>query len=198
MKLGRPSPGSPLLMLVTCAALLASGHLAGATPDEPAGARPSPYRLPWPEGVSRLCIQGNQGIVSHKGRGRYSFDFVMPVGAPVCAARAGLVVTVEVSHAGRGNRAPNNKIGVRHDDGTLAWYLHLKQGGARVRVGESVRQGQVIAASGNVGRSLLPHLHFHVSDGAGATLPIRFSDVDRDGGLPRMLRRYRSGNAPSP
>ena len=66
---------------------------------------------------------------------------------------------------------------------------------SRVAVGQRVRQGDVIAASGNVGRSLLPHLHFHVTGPDGTTLPISFREVRPDG-VPRMLRRYRSTNAP--
>jgi murein DD-endopeptidase MepM/ murein hydrolase activator NlpD len=158
----------------------------------------SPYRLPWPGGVAWQCIQGNRGIVSHKGPTRFSYDFGMPVGSHVCAARAGTVVTVIDSHTGRGFSAPNNKVGIRHEDGTIGWYLHLEQGGSLVRVGEAVERGQEIARSGNVGLSLVPHLHFHVSRGKRATIPVTFKDasVRVDEGIPRMFRRYVSENAP--
>ena len=158
----------------------------------------SPYRLPWPGGVAWQCIQGNRGIVSHKGPTRFSYDFGMPVGSHVCAARAGTVVTVIDSHTGRGFSAPNNKVGIRHEDGTIGWYLHLEQGGSLVRVGEAVERGQEIARSGNVGLSLVPHLHFHVSRGNRATIPVTFRDasVRVDEGIPRMFRRYVSENTP--
>jgi murein DD-endopeptidase MepM/ murein hydrolase activator NlpD len=156
----------------------------------------SPYLLPWPAGIAYLCAQGNRGVVSHKGAGQYAYDFAMPVGSDVCAARAGVVNKIIVRHDGQGTRAPNNLIAVDHGDGTTGWYLHLKQRGSYVEVGATVRQGQRIGASGNVGRSLIPHLHFHVKDQTGNTIPITFRDVAVDHGIPRMFRHYTSGNTP--
>ena len=154
----------------------------------------SPYRLPWPGGTTRFCAQSNRGIVSHRGAEEYAYDFSMPVGSLVCAARAGTVSKVEVSRDGRGLRARNNYVCVDHGDGTRAWYLHLRKGGSRVRVGEQVAQGQIIASSGNVGRSLAPHLHFHVEDQAEGLVPVSFADVTRHQGIPRMFFWYTSGN----
>lgn len=154
----------------------------------------SPYRLPWSEGVERLCVQGNRAVVSHRGDGEFAWDFAMPVGSEVRAARGGQVVRVVVSHDGNGTDRPNNLIAIDHGDGTVGWYLHLVQGGSLVREGDRVRQGQPIARSGNVGRSMLPHLHFHVRDGTGKTIPLSFRDVEEDRGVPRMFGRYVSGN----
>ena len=156
----------------------------------------SPYLLPWPVGVTYLCAQGNRGVVSHKGAGQYAYDFAMPVGSDVCAARAGVVTKIVVRHTGQGTSAPNNLIAIDHGDGTTGYYLHLKKGGSYVVVGETVHRGQRIAASGNVGRSLIPHLHFHVKGRAGKTIPITFRDVAIDLGIPRMFRHYTSGNSP--
>lgn len=156
----------------------------------------SPYLLPWTGGETRFCIQGNRAVVSHRGWEEHAFDFVMPVGTDVRAARAGTVVKVVVEHDGNGRNWPNNRVVVRHEDGTLAEYLHLKKDGSYVKVGDAVAQGQVIAASGNVGNSMLPHLHFHVTDAErSTTLPITFKDVSIHEGLPRMLHHYTSGNA---
>ncbi|MBI3823878.1 MAG: M23 family peptidase, partial [Planctomycetes bacterium] len=41
-----------------------------------------------------LCGQSNRGVVSHRGFEQYAYDFTMPVGAEVCAARGGLIVNV--------------------------------------------------------------------------------------------------------
>ncbi len=121
----------------------------------------------------------------------------MPEGAEVCAARSGEVVTVVQHHDGHGYRWPNNRVVVRHDDGTLGSYLHIRKGGSLVAEGDRVSQGQGIALSGHVGNSALPHLHFHVSDPArGETVPVSFADVTRHCGVPRMFFRYTSGNAP--
>lgn len=155
----------------------------------------SPYRLPWPAGTTRYCIQGNRAVVSHRDWEEYAFDFIMPVGSDVCAARAGEVVEVVVSHDGHGYKWPNNKVVVRHEDGTLGNYLHLKRDGSKVSVGDHVVQGQVIAESGHVGNSMMPHLHFHVTDAKRKhTLPVSFTDVESEDGVPRMLHFYTSGN----
>jgi murein DD-endopeptidase len=50
-------------------------------------------------------------------------------------------------------------------NGRYAFYAHVVPGSLRVRVGERVRRGQVIALVGNSGNSTEPHLHFHVVDG---------------------------------
>jgi murein DD-endopeptidase MepM/ murein hydrolase activator NlpD len=120
----------------------------------------------------------------------------MPVGSDICAARAGEVIKVVADRDGHGYQWPNNMVVIRHDDGTTGSYLHIRKDGARVAVGDKVTQGQVIAASGHVGNSMLPHLHFHVADPEGkGTIPISFSDVKRDRGIPRMFKWYKSGNS---
>jgi murein DD-endopeptidase MepM/ murein hydrolase activator NlpD len=155
----------------------------------------SPYRLPWPAGVTRFCVQGNRAVVSHREPTReIAWDFVMPVGSDVLAARGGRVSRVVVEHEGRGTDAPNNLIAIDHGDGTSGWYLHLEKGGALVAVGDLVKQGQKVGRSGNVGKSMLPHLHFEVRGPDGTTLPVSFADVAQDRGVPRMLRSYTSGN----
>jgi hypothetical protein len=50
-------------------------------------------------------------------------------------------------------------------DGRYALYAHLQPGSLRVKLGDKVRAGQVLALLGNSGNSDAPHLHFHVVDG---------------------------------
>ena len=157
----------------------------------------SPYRLPWAAGQTHLCVQGNRGIVSHHGWERFAYDFAMPVGTDICAARGGKVISVVVCHDGHGHNWPNNLIAIEHDDHTLGYYLHLRKDGSRVKAGDIVKQGQVIAESGDVGNSMMPHVHFHVTDASRkTTLPITFSDVSQDAGIPRMFKTYTSANRP--
>lgn len=56
----------------------------------------------------------------------------------------------------------NNYVIIRHDDGTLAQYCHLKKGGCIVKPGQVVATGQLIAHSGNTGFTSGAHLHFCV------------------------------------
>jgi murein DD-endopeptidase MepM/ murein hydrolase activator NlpD len=153
----------------------------------------SPYRLPWKPGIRRLCCQGNRAIVSHRSRNgeTFAYDFAMPIGTEVCAARGGVVTLVTDFRDGNWPGWPNNQIWIRHDDNTSGVYLHFRKEGSRVHVGQRVAQGDVICESGNVGNSLGPHLHFEVRRG-GQTIPVTFADVPGDG-IPRFLRRYTSG-----
>jgi murein DD-endopeptidase MepM/ murein hydrolase activator NlpD len=50
-----------------------------------------------------------------------------------------------------------------HEDESVGVYGHLANKGALVKVGERVKEGQVIGLSGNSGASTGPHLHFHVA-----------------------------------
>jgi hypothetical protein len=63
--------------------------------------------------------------------------------------------------------------------GRYALYAHLEPGSARVKVGDRVHRGQVLALLGNTGNSDAPHLHFHIADAnspLGAEgLPYRFA-----------------------
>jgi murein DD-endopeptidase MepM/ murein hydrolase activator NlpD len=154
----------------------------------------SPYRLPWRAGVGHLCVQGNRGFISHFGEAELAYDFAMPVGTDVCAARGGVVTQVVDGHEGYGPWAANNFVVIAHDDLTWAVYAHLRRGGSGVRVGERVGRGQVIGLSGNVGTSLMPHVHFHVYDRGGNLVPVTFPEAAGDGGIPRMFRSYTSAN----
>ena len=48
--------------------------------------------------------------------------------------------------------------------GLFAFYAHLKAGSIRVREGDRVRRGQLLALTGNSGNTTGAHLHFHVMD----------------------------------
>lgn len=75
-----------------------------------------------------------------------------------------------------------NAVVVRHAWGEYSVYGHLKPGSVTVRIGQSVKAGDVLAAVGSSGSSTEPHLHFHVCDGP-STLncvgkPAMFSNVE--------------------
>lgn len=124
------------------------------------------YNLPYAPGRAFRVTQAYGGIFSHQGSNRYAIDWRMPVGTPIYAARGGVVVKVR-DGSGRGGahvrfNCDNNYVLVRHDDGTLGHYCHLKQGGAQVREGDVIDEGELVALSGNTGFSSGPHLHFAV------------------------------------
>ena len=138
------------------------------------------YALPFPKGEKRYLIQGYQSKFSHKNR--MALDFKMKKGSPVAAARDGVVVRLEESFTKGGVSkkylSKANQVVIRHADGSQAYYGHLQHNGVLVNVGDTVREGQVIARSGTTGYSALPHLHFIVwgprPDGGRGQMPTRF------------------------
>jgi murein DD-endopeptidase MepM/ murein hydrolase activator NlpD len=65
--------------------------------------------------------------------------------------------------------------------GQYAYYAHLQPGSLRVKVGQRVRRGDVIALVGNSGSSFEPHLHFEVTNSP---------DILAGEGLPYLLDQY--------
>ncbi|QDU63060.1 Glycyl-glycine endopeptidase LytM precursor [Planctomycetes bacterium Pan216] len=55
-----------------------------------------------------------------------------------------------------------NHIILKLANGPFALYAHLKPGSLRVKSGQRVKRGEVIAQVGNTGNTSAPHLHFHV------------------------------------
>src|SRR5262249_34890594 len=60
--------------------------------------------------------------------------------------------------------APGNYIVLDLGHGRFALYAHLKPGSFRVRQGDRVHTGQVLALLGNSGKADAPHLHFQIMD----------------------------------
>jgi murein DD-endopeptidase MepM/ murein hydrolase activator NlpD len=123
------------------------------------------YSLPFENKKKVFLIQGYESkIFSHKGE--RALDFKVKKGTKICAARAGVVVSIrEDSDKGglkKENLSDGNYISVQHIDGSVAYYWHLQKDGAVVNVGDTIKTGQWIGLSGNTGYSSFPHLHFEV------------------------------------
>ena len=74
-------------------------------------------------------------------------------------------------------------------NGRFALYAHLQPKSIKVKAGDQVTRGQVLALVGNSGNSGAPHLHFHVMSGP--------SPLDSNG-LPYAIDTYEvTGHAPS-
>ncbi len=88
--------------------------------------------------------------------GHRGTDFKAPTGTPVYATFDGKVVRKNWN-----TRSNGYSLEIDHPrKGVKTRYLHLSQ--TLVKSGETVRQGQKIAESGNTGRSFAPHLHYEI------------------------------------
>ncbi len=133
--------------------------------------------------------QGHNGAHTHKDEWRHAWDFVILnkdgnqyknegdypedyfcYGKPVIAPEDGVVEKVvdqiNDNIIGEVNLQQNwgNTVIIKHDDNIYTKLSHLKKDSIKVREGETVTYGQVIAQCGNSGRSPYPHLHFQVQE----------------------------------
>lgn len=109
-----------------------------------------PANGPVTSGVGwRVDPFGSGRLVFHKG-----IDIAVPEGTPVRATRGGRVAHAGI-HGGHGFT-----VIVEHDDGGKTLYGH--NSALKVRPGERLEAGAVVALSGNTGRSTGPHVHYEV------------------------------------
>jgi hypothetical protein len=98
-------------------------------------------------------------IRDHVHRG---IDLAMPEGTTLRSIAEGTVERIAdygATNLGKG-------VFIRHDDGNLSIYGHMKDTSA-VKVGEHVDAGEIIGISGNTGSSTGPHLHYAIKDANG-------------------------------
>ncbi len=83
-------------------------------------------------------------------------DYEEQKGAPVMTIGDGVVTSVKYEGAG------GNTVRIRHNSVYSTAYLHLSKYATGLKVGQRVRQGDVIGYVGSTGRSTGPHLDFRV------------------------------------
>ena len=134
-----------------------------------------------------MVSQGYDGNITHKGEWGKALDFIIVddalktydkyaatpqhfycYGKPVLAPADGFVQHIEDyiedNEIGKINQQQNwgNSIVIKHAEGLFTKMSHLRKNSFKVKMGDYVRQGEIIASCGNSGRSPEPHLHFQV------------------------------------
>ena len=113
----------------------------------------------------------------HKG-----MDFTCPIGTAVHVTGDGVVETVDFNYGGYGN-----EVIVNHGYGYRTRYAHLSKFNARP--GQKLKRGDVIAFTGNTGKSTGPHLHYEVLKNGDVLNPVYFYYNDlKDADFEKMLK----------
>ena len=81
-------------------------------------------------------------------------DIAAPMGTAVYAASGGVVKKAELLEGW------GNLLVIEHVEGYATYYAHLE--GFKVKSGDEVTKGQVVATVGSTGKSTGPHLHYEV------------------------------------
>ncbi len=134
-----------------------------------------------------IVSQGYEGDITHKGDWSKALDFVIvdaelktytqfalkaenfycynkPVLSPGYGTVWNIIDHIEDNEIGKINQYQNwgNTIIIKHAEGLFTKMCHLRKHSFKVKIGDYVRPGDVVAACGNSGRSPEPHLHFQV------------------------------------
>jgi murein DD-endopeptidase MepM/ murein hydrolase activator NlpD len=124
----------------------------------------------WPEAVSkrisspfgRRTSPGGIGSTNHKGVDICGVGYT----TQILAAKAGSVVISQYSSS------YGNYVVINHGGGNTTLYAHMSS--RKVKVGDSVSQGQVIGITGCTGHSTGPHLHFGITENGQWVDPLKY------------------------
>ena len=122
---------------------------------------------------------------AHKG-----VDYAAPTGTPIRAAGDGKI-TFRGWKSGYGNF-----VMIQHNSHISTAYGHMSRFAANERVGEHVRQGQIIGYVGMTGMATGPHLHyeFRVDDQQRNPLTVTLPKPEPLSG--KLMAQFRAQNAP--
>ncbi len=145
-------------------------------------ARPELFAIDWMQ---------LDGVRLFTGDGKANTDYAF-FGHPIRAVADGTVVGVRDGMEESTPMAPvttvkkpddygGNHIVLEIAPGVYAFYAHLQPGSLKVKVGDKVTAGTVIALLGNTGNSTAPHLHFGLVDSP---------DFLNGEGLPFVIDRF--------
>ncbi|MCC7345853.1 MAG: M23 family metallopeptidase [Variibacter sp.] len=99
------------------------------------------------------------------GQQNDGINLAVPEGTSVKAAEDGVV-----AYAGNELKGYGNLVLVRHSNGFVTAYAHARE--LKVKRGESVKRGQIIALAGQTGNVSSPQLHFEIRKGSTPVDPM--------------------------
>lgn len=101
-------------------------------------------------GVSKVTGKACEKVSVHRG-----YDMAAPVGTEVVAPAAGTVILADPDLYYEGGT-----VFLDHGHGLVSVFMHLSE--VDVKPGDTVQRGDLLAKTGNTGRTTGPHLHWAV------------------------------------
>ncbi len=114
---------------------------------------------------------GQRVINTHPKSPHRGMDLAAPEGTPVKASAGGIVTL-----SGGDFFYSGNMVIIDHGNGLQTMYAHLKD--TKVKVGDHVAQGDIIATVGQTGRATGPHLHWGASHNGTRINPQSLLDLN--------------------
>lgn len=105
--------------------------------------------------------------VLRRYRAHHGVDYAAPAGTPVYAIGNGKVIAKAYQAGGGGNY-----VKIRHNSVYVTTYMHLSRFAKGLKVGDAVKQKQVIGYVGSTGISTGPHLDFRVHENGKPINPL--------------------------
>ena len=118
------------------------------------------------EGVITSACGNRINPILGKRENHNGLDIAVAEGTDIVAVKSGRVTEVRTS------ATYGKLLKYETEDGYTVMYAHLSK--VLVKPGESVKQGQVVAKSGNTGLSTGPHLHYSLWKGDELLDPMDF------------------------
>lgn len=159
------------------------------------------------DGIARLPGRFAIDFIKLDSTGRYAAGDGNEIrnwpgyGTEVLAVRDGVIASVRNDAAesptlsayipASPENATGNYISMKIGDSQYVFYEHLKPGSIRVKPGQKVKKGQVIAAIGFTGQTTGPHLHLHIAD---SNSPLGAEGVPFEFDYYNLLGRYTDFN----
>ena len=126
--------------------------------------------MPPVDGVITSYCGERENPILHKQEIHDGVDIAVAEGTEVRAVKSGTVTEVRTSDT------YGNLMKYETEDGYEVMYAHLSK--VMVKEGEKIKQGQIVAKSGNTGLSTGPHLHYGIYQKGELVDPLPFLSAD--------------------
>lgn len=135
------------------------------------------------------------------GRNHYGLDITVPIGTSVKAVADGKVIKYSTYAGSNGDEDYGKVLWVESTiNGKKYKVLYAHLSSTKVKTGDKIKQGQVIAKSGNTGGSRIPHLHIEFRDykTGKQTDPLKILPSKNFSKLPTKITKSKYTNANFP